>query len=143
MVGPDLRKLSKEFADMPIEEFLARLVRSMAPGASVMVVGITEEKGPEVDSKSALPVSGVAGGGHSETTVAFVKDKERKRHRDGSSSRSHHSKKFKEPMMPPSSELALSAKIGAESEFELFLQLLPLMTPLRVVFCCARTMWTR
>lgn len=52
--------------------------------------------------------------GNSELTVVLVKDKEKKRHRDGCSSRNHHSKKFKKPMVLPSSD-GLVLKVGAES----------------------------
>ncbi|XP_074368088.1 uncharacterized protein LOC141708380 isoform X1 [Apium graveolens] len=43
------------FFKMPTEEFLARLVKSKASGASVVVVA-PEERGPEADSK-AVPVA--------------------------------------------------------------------------------------
>lgn len=54
--------------------------------------------------------------GEPESVVLSVKEKDRKRRRDGSSSRSHHGKKLKEPVACPSSDGALfSAMVGVDS----------------------------
>lgn len=50
------------------------------------------------------------------SNVALVREREKKRHLDGSSSRSHHSKKFKESMTCLNSEgVLLAVKAGSES----------------------------
>lgn len=103
VAGSELRKVSKLFIEMHIEEFLARLVKSRAHGVFV-VVGDAVEKGPEAASKSTFRVSEIARIGKSESNIALMKDTNKKRHRDGTSSCSHHTKKFKEPMMCPSSD---------------------------------------
>lgn len=59
------------------------------------------ESGPEIVSKSLAPHSGVVGIGASETNV--MKDREKRRHRDGPSSKGYYSKKLKEPVSCPSS----------------------------------------
>lgn len=101
---------------MPTEEFLARLVKSRAPGASTIIVDDSEEKGPQVVSRDVISVAEAAGTGNSETNAALVKDREKKCHRDGSTSRSHHSNKFKEPVIYLKSEgLSLTNKTGSLS----------------------------
>lgn len=62
------------------------------------------------------PLSEVVWVVKSESNVVLVKDRERKRHQDGTSSKSHHSKKFKEPMTSPNSDrLVMTPKSGSES----------------------------
>lgn len=51
LAGPELRKIADTFVNMPTEEFLARLVKSRAPGASIVIVRDSDEKGPEAVSK--------------------------------------------------------------------------------------------
>lgn len=87
MARHELQKVSKLFVGMPTKEFLARLVRTLALGASTVVIGGVVEKGPEDASKNVLPDSEVVGVGNSESNVVQVKDRERKRHRDRTSSR--------------------------------------------------------
>lgn len=89
------------FANMPIDNFLARLIKSKSVGASTAMPSIGVESGPEMISKSLAPHSTVAGISASDTTI--VKDPERKSHRDKHSSKSHPSKKLKEPLSCPSS----------------------------------------
>lgn len=89
------------FADMPTKEFLALLVKSKAAGASTALPSVGVESGPEVASRSLVACTTVTGVGASETTL--VKEREKKRHRDGHSSKGHVSKKLKEPLSCPSS----------------------------------------
>lgn len=86
---------------MPTEEFLALFVKSKAAGASTVIPSVGVESGPEVVSKELVPLSTIAGTGASEAAAA--KDRDKKRHRDGHSSKGHHSKKLKEPLSCPSS----------------------------------------
>lgn len=116
MIGPELREVVEEFSRMPTEEFLARLVKCRVPGASVVGGGGAVERGPEAGSHNALEVSEVDGLRNSETEAVPSKEREKKRHRDGFSSRGHHSKKFEEPVMCPSpGAKALVLKIGGDS----------------------------
>lgn len=101
MSGPPLLNLVGSFAAMPTEEFLALLVKSKAAGASTMIPSIGVESGPEVVSKELVSPSVAVGTGVSEAAAA--KDRDKKRHRDGHSSKGHHSKKLKEPLSCPSS----------------------------------------
>lgn len=94
---PDLRKISKYFAEMPTEEFLTRFMRSRAAGASMVVISDVVEKGPEAASKSALTAPEALGVTSPDSTIVLGKEKDRKRHRDGAASRTHHHKRFKEP----------------------------------------------
>lgn len=48
VVRPELRKVLSFFANMPTEEFLARLNKSRAPGASVAIVGDSERRVPRL-----------------------------------------------------------------------------------------------
>lgn len=92
-------------------KFLARLVKSRAPRTSIVVIGDSEVKGPEIGSRSVPPVSDVVG-----EDVVLAKDRKMKLHRDGNISRSHHSKKFRKRMtFLNSNEFALFTKVGAES----------------------------
>lgn len=113
MVGLELQRAVDLFIKMPTEEFLARLVKSKAAGASLVVVGDSEEKGPEAISRSIPVVSDAIGVGNSESAVVLSKEKDKKRHREGGSSRGHHSKKFKEPVVCPS--FVDPPKVGSES----------------------------
>lgn len=61
MIGLELRKIFGYFAAMPTEELLARLVKSKAPGASVVVVSDAIETGSEAASRSVLLTSEVVG----------------------------------------------------------------------------------
>lgn len=114
VAGPAFRELVDLFAKMPSEKFLALLVKSRAPGASTIIVDDSEEKGPEIGSKDVASTVEAIGVG--ESNAALVRDREKKRHRDGGTSRGHHSKKFKEPVSCLKSEnLSLSAKVGSLS----------------------------
>lgn len=116
VTDPELRKLSKLFVEMPTEEFLARLVKSRAPRASVVVINNVVETGPEAASWGVVTSFGVAQVADPDMNVVLVKDKEKKRHRDGTTSRSHHHKKLKEPLVCPSSDgVSLASKSGVES----------------------------
>lgn len=95
VVGPKLLELVKLFANIPTEEFLARLVESKVAGASTVMLSIGVESGPKIVLKSLVPHSGVVGIGAIETNV--MKDRDKRRHRDGHSSKGHYSKKLKEP----------------------------------------------
>lgn len=115
VVGPELRRLLKLFVGIPTEEFLAKLVKSRAHGASTIVIDEAVELGPEVVSQNVPPSSEVVAVGNSESNVV-LKEKDKKRHREGTSSRNHHSKKFKEPVKCLSSdEVVLASKIGLGS----------------------------
>lgn len=91
---------------MPTDEFLAMLVkRKAASGADIKAAG-PEAEG---DSKAAIsltePVLDVK---TSEVSLALVKEKDKKRHRDGSSSRTHH-KCSKDSTAPENSATLVSA----------------------------------
>lgn len=116
VASPALREQVDLFAKMPTEEFLTRLVKSRAPGVSTVVVDDSEDKGPEVVSRDVISIAEATGAGNSESNVALVKDRDKKRHRDGSASRGHHSKKLKKPSSCLKSEsLPFSVKIGSLS----------------------------
>lgn len=51
-----------------------------------------------------MPSSQVAGMTDPDMNIVLVKDMEKKRHRDGTSSRIHDHKKFMEPLLCPSSD---------------------------------------
>lgn len=90
-------RLSKQFSSMPIEEFFAMLLKSMAGEASTVGGGSAVKKGRESNFTLIAQRSEVV----AESPIDEVPEaplKERKRHWDGHSSRSHHTKKLKEPM---------------------------------------------
>lgn len=93
---------------MPSKEFLALLLKSKAAEASALEVGDGVEAGPKGGSKATVPVSKALEGGVSESTMPLVKEKDKKRHRDGGTSRTHHIKKHKEHAV-----LAVSGKDGS------------------------------
>lgn len=116
MIGPGLRRLADSFVEMPTDEFLARLVKSRVPGASVVIVGDSDEKGAEAVSKGVPSVSEALDHCNMESNAGLVRDKEKKRYRDGNSSRGHHSKKLKEPMVCLNvEEVVPGSKSGSES----------------------------
>lgn len=71
---------------MPSEKFLAMLVKSKAAGASVVVNDDRVERGPEGGSRTAMPTSGAIDRGVSESNTPLVKQRDRKRNRDGGGS---------------------------------------------------------
>ncbi|KAL8103753.1 hypothetical protein AgCh_028091 [Apium graveolens] len=111
--GPSLRRLFDWFVKMPIGEFLARLVRSKASGASVVVVG-PEEKGPEVNSK-AVPIAEADDLSDLTPIAVLLKDKDKKRHHEGHSSRGHHSNKLKDSVICKASVVASVGQDGPSS----------------------------
>lgn len=114
MAGPELLELVKLFANMPTEEFFARIVKSKAAGASTIVHGVGIESGPEAVSKSVVPLPDVIGPDVSE--MVSIKDRDKKRLCEGHSIKGHHSKKLKEPLSCPSStSLGLLSEAGIMS----------------------------
>lgn len=112
VAGARFLNLSKQFASMPTEEFLAMLLKSKGGAASAVEIGSSVEKGNELDSKKGVAnLEMIVDSSVQEASEALLKDK--KRHRDGHSSRPHHSKKFKEPMSCLGKDkVPLSAKSG-------------------------------
>lgn len=89
---------------MHSEEILAMLLKS----------GV--ERGPEGGSRTTIPASGAIDGGVSESNAPLLKERDKKRHRDGGGSRTHHSKKAKDPVMHLGSDKSLvAAKTGVDS----------------------------
>lgn len=83
MYGPRLNRLLNLKNIMHSEAFLKLLARKNA--ASGHSVGVTSGNEPLVDSGSASMVN-----------AGLLKEKERKRHRDGGNSRHHHHKRNKD-----------------------------------------------
>lgn len=110
VTGPALLELVKLYANMPTEEFLALLVKSKAAGASTVIPSVKLESGPEAISKSLVSPSSVIE--VDAVGTAVVKDKERKRHREGHFSKGHHSKKLKDVVELPSSDGNVGALVS-------------------------------
>lgn len=104
VAGADLRREVDLYANMPSKEFLALLLKSKAAEVSVVEVSGAVEAGPEGGSKVVLPSSEAVDDGVTETSIPLVREKDKKRHRDGSSSRPHHSKKLKDHVVHVSSD---------------------------------------
>lgn len=69
MTGAKVLDLVRLFANMPTEDFLARLVKSKAAGASTMMPTAGIETGPEAISKTPVSLPGVVGTDVSEAVV--------------------------------------------------------------------------
>lgn len=92
--GAKLQNLSKCFAKMPTEEFLTKLLKNKAGAASTSGGDSTVEKGYESHSRLIAQSSEVVAN-NPVNEVLKAPLKEKKRHRDGHPSQSHHSKKLK------------------------------------------------
>lgn len=112
--GTKLSNLSKRFAKMPTKDFLARLLKNKTSAAATARGNSTVEKGNESHSKLIAQSSKVVANSPANEVVEAL-SKEKKRHRDGHPSGSHHNKKLKEPMNDSGrGEVPLSAKSGVE-----------------------------
>ncbi|XP_074338671.1 uncharacterized protein LOC141676855 [Apium graveolens] len=99
---------------MPIEEFLARLVKSKMAGASIVAIYNSVEKDPEVDLRAnVIDLDTIKKVSVGADAVMKDKDKEKKHHHDSHSSRGHHSKRYKECVNRPiSDEMEFTTLVG-------------------------------
>lgn len=95
VAGPKLRKLLSESANMPTDALTALLLKKPAVSSPVdghELVEANMEGAQENSPRVVEGVEDVVEGKSSEAGVGSSKEKDRKRHRDGTSSRSHHKK---------------------------------------------------
>lgn len=111
VAGARLRNLSKRFAKMPTEDFLMKLLKNKAGAASTAGGSSTVEKGNKSHSNPIVQGSEVV----ASEPAGEVPPKDKKMHRDGHSTRPHHSEKFKEVANDSGrGEVPLSVKSGVE-----------------------------